>query len=131
MGEKSDEATASWSEKPESRAKILTLVVLSIGGVQGTMPTGETGPLRLLRLLRLSRLVRLLREMPELLTLINGMRVAARAVSSALLLVILLNYVFAIVLLMFLADIPEVTEARRSKAIDSILGDPDCTKGGI
>ncbi|CAJ1401227.1 unnamed protein product [Effrenium voratum] len=86
---------------------ILTLVVLSIGGVQGTMPTG---PLRLLRLLRLSRLVRLLREMPELLTLINGMRVAARAVSSALLLVILLNYVFAIVLLMFLADIPEVTD---------------------
>eukprot|EP00913_Durusdinium_trenchii_P012224 g11479.t1 len=36
----------------------------------------------------------------DITTLINGMRVAARAVSSALLLVILLNYVFAIVLLM-------------------------------
>lgn len=86
---------------------VLTLVVLFIGGIGGGMPTG---PLRLLRLLRLSRLVRLLREMPELLTLINGMRVAARAVSSALLLICLLNYVFGIVLLMFLGNIVEISD---------------------
>ena len=86
---------------------VLTLIVLFIGGVSGGMPTG---PLRLLRLLRLSRLVRLLREMPELLTLINGMRVAARAVSSALLLICMLNYVFGIVLLMFLGPVTEVEE---------------------
>ena len=69
---------------------MLTLIIAVVGGLSGGMPTG---PLRLLRLLRLSRLVRLLREMPELLTLINGMKVAARAVSSALLLIVLLNYV--------------------------------------
>lgn len=86
---------------------VLTLVVLFIGGVGGGMPTG---PLRLLRLLRLSRLVRLLREMPELLTLINGMRVAARAVSSALLLICMLNYVFGIVLLMFMGNIEEISD---------------------
>lgn len=66
-----------------------------------------TGPLRLLRLLRLSRLVRLIRSAPELLTLINGMRVASRAVSSALLLIGLITYVFAIVLLMFLKPVAE------------------------
>lgn len=70
--------------------QVLTLFIAVVGGLSGGMPTG---PLRLLRLLRLSRLVRLLREMPELLTLINGMKVAARAVSSALLLIVLLNYV--------------------------------------
>ncbi|CAE7256265.1 para, partial [Symbiodinium pilosum] len=84
-----------------------TWVLTILFAAMGTGLNVPTGSLRLLRLLRLSRLVRLLRSAPELLTLINGMRVASRAVSSALLLIILLNYVFAIVLLLFLADIED------------------------
>mmetsp|Transcript_44582 Transcript_44582/g.100194 ORF Transcript_44582/g.100194 Transcript_44582/m.100194 type:complete len:272 (+) Transcript_44582:2-817(+) len=56
----------------------------------------KTGPLRLLRLLRLARMTRLMRSMPELLTMVKGMRVASRAVSSALLMLCLLTYTFAI-----------------------------------
>lgn len=85
---------------------VLTLVLASLGGGNGvTLPTG---PLRLLRLLRLSRLVRLLRALPELLTLVNGMRVAMRSVSSSLILVVLINYVFAIVMYMFLGEAQEL-----------------------
>ncbi|CAE7839118.1 para [Symbiodinium necroappetens] len=82
---------------------VLTIII-AVMGASTSMPTG---PLRLLRLLRLSRLVRLIRSAPELLTLINGMRVASRAVSSALLLIGLITYVFAIVLLMFLKPVAE------------------------
>eukprot|EP00928_Gymnodinium_smaydae_P072672 TRINITY_DN5599_c0_g2_i1.p1 TRINITY_DN5599_c0_g2~~TRINITY_DN5599_c0_g2_i1.p1 ORF type:complete len:714 (+),score=93.34 TRINITY_DN5599_c0_g2_i1:72-2213(+) len=69
-----------------------------------------TGPLRLMRLLRLSRLVRLMRSLPELVIICKGMLVAFRAVSSSLLMVTLLIYVFAIVLHMLLKDDPEASE---------------------
>eukprot|EP00439_Symbiodinium_sp_Y106_P063379 s1557_g9.t2 len=82
---------------------ILSIVLLIVQSAEGGGVA--TGPLRLLRLLRLSRLVRLLRSLPELLTLVNGMRAAARAVISALMLIIGLNYVFAIIINMFLRDI--------------------------
>ncbi|CAE7191499.1 CACNA1H [Symbiodinium sp. KB8] len=82
---------------------ILSIVLLIVQSADGGGVA--TGPLRLLRLLRLSRLVRLLRSLPELLTLVNGMRAAARAVISALMLIIGLNYVFAIIINMFLRDI--------------------------
>ncbi|CAE7422041.1 CACNA1H [Symbiodinium sp. CCMP2456] len=82
---------------------ILSIVLLLVQSADGGGVA--TGPLRLLRLLRLSRLVRLLRSLPELLTLVNGMRAAARAVISALMLIIGLNYVFAIIINMFLRDI--------------------------
>ncbi|CAJ1422069.1 unnamed protein product [Effrenium voratum] len=45
--------------------------------------------------------------MCELLTLVNGMRAASRAVTSALMLVIGLNYVFAIVINMFLSEVAD------------------------
>ncbi|CAE7248243.1 CACNA1H, partial [Symbiodinium pilosum] len=41
----------------------------------------------------------------ELLTLVNGMRAASRAVTSALMLIIGLNYVFAIIINMFLSEV--------------------------
>jgi voltage-gated sodium channel len=62
-----------------------------------------TAPLRLLRLLRLSRLVRLLRSLPDLIVIVKGMFAAMRAVSSSLLMILILIYVFAIVMHMFLA----------------------------
>jgi len=63
-------------------------------------------------LLRLSRLVRLLKSMPDLLTLVNGIRAAMRAVCSSLVLIIGINYIFAIVLNMFLKDIQDVEEVQ-------------------
>jgi hypothetical protein len=53
---------------------------------------------RLFRLLRLARISRLMRSMPELVTMLKGMMVATRAVGSAILMLVLLVYVFAIVL---------------------------------
>eukprot|EP00930_Biecheleria_cincta_P025060 TRINITY_DN1787_c0_g1_i2.p1 TRINITY_DN1787_c0_g1~~TRINITY_DN1787_c0_g1_i2.p1 ORF type:complete len:689 (-),score=156.56 TRINITY_DN1787_c0_g1_i2:135-2180(-) len=86
---------------------VLTLSLMIGGSGSSNGPNLPTGPLRLLRLLRLSRLVRLLRAMPELLTLINGIKAASRAVCSSLLLIILMNYVFSIVLLMFLGEVTD------------------------
>jgi len=97
---------------------LLTVGLMIAGSADGSgLPTG---PLRLLRLLRLSRLVRLLRSLPELLTLVNGMRAASRAVTSALMLIIGLNYVFAIVINMFLRDV--TTESQNIEAKFSTLG---------
>jgi len=67
-----------------------------------------TGPMRLMRLLRVSRMSRLFKYMPELQTMIKGMFVATRAVSSALLLLVIMMYVFAIVLVLGLGDAPEL-----------------------
>jgi len=63
-----------------------------------------TGFLRLLRLLRLSRLVRLLRSVPELVTIVKGMKVAIRAVTSTFVMIVVLIYVFAILLMLLLRD---------------------------
>lgn len=95
---------------------LLSIILLIVGGDGGSLPTG---PLRLLRLLRLSRLVRILRSLPELLTLVNGMRAASRAVTSALMLIIGLNYVFAIIINMFLK---EVTDSENIEAKFKTLG---------
>lgn len=85
---------------------IITSTLLLLGSGSAESPSLPTGPLRLLRLLRLTRLFRLLRAFPELLVLINGMRCASRAVMGSLMVVFMLNYVFAILLNMFLADVP-------------------------
>jgi len=91
---------------------ILTLFLAAfLGPSEGvSLPTG---PLRLLRLLRLSRLVRLLRALPELLTLVNGMRAATRAVTSSLILIVGINYVFSIIMNMFLGEVEEPSQVAR------------------
>lgn len=90
---------------------ILTLFLAAFGTSDGvSLPTG---PLRLLRLLRLSRLVRLLRALPELLTLVNGMRAATRAVTSSLILIVGINYVFSIIMNMFLGEVAEPSQVAR------------------
>eukprot|EP00931_Biecheleriopsis_adriatica_P087535 TRINITY_DN6199_c0_g6_i1.p1 TRINITY_DN6199_c0_g6~~TRINITY_DN6199_c0_g6_i1.p1 ORF type:complete len:669 (+),score=119.06 TRINITY_DN6199_c0_g6_i1:3-2009(+) len=85
---------------------VMTAVLLLMAESGGQeSPSLPTGPLRLLRLLRLSRLVRLLRSLPELITLINGMKASSRGVMCALGLILIINYVFAIILNMFLRGV--------------------------
>jgi hypothetical protein len=62
-----------------------------------------TGLIKMLRLLRLARMVRLMRSLPELMAMIKGVKVASRAVGSALMMLVLLVYVFAIILLVVLS----------------------------
>merc|ERR1719313_1380188 len=71
------------------------LPALATGG-GGGMPL-DLSVLRLLRLLRLTRMVRLMRSVPELLTLIKGIVAATRSVGSAMMLLIIFTYVFAII----------------------------------
>mmetsp|Transcript_113929 Transcript_113929/g.317242 ORF Transcript_113929/g.317242 Transcript_113929/m.317242 type:complete len:648 (-) Transcript_113929:112-2055(-) len=86
---------------------LMPLIFILSGAEGGSLPTG---PLRLLRLLRLTRMARLMRALPELLTMVKGMKVASRAVSSSLLMILLLVYVFAIVMHMLLKDEESVHE---------------------
>jgi Ca2+-binding EF-hand superfamily protein len=88
------------------------------------------GPLRLLRLLRLSRIVRLLRSFPELATMVKAIAAALRAVISSFILVVVLIYVFAIVMKIFLGDDQPTNEYFSTLArcawtltIDGIMGD--------
>jgi len=74
-----------------------------------------TGPLRLMRLLRLTRLARLMRSLPELVTMLKGMKFAARAVSSSVLLVTFFIYVFSIILHMLVRH--EETVAHEFKTL--------------
>jgi len=80
---------------------VMLILFAIIGGTSGSV---SIGPLRLLRLLRLARMTRLMRAMPELMTMVKGMRVASRAVTSSLLMLLLLVYVYAIALLSFLRE---------------------------
>lgn len=68
------------------------------GGGELDLPTSV---LRLFRLARLSRLVRMLRSLPELMILIKGMVSALRPALSALSLLFIITYVFAIAFVNF------------------------------
>eukprot|EP00747_Dinoflagellata_sp_TGD_P181178 gnl/TRDRNA2_/TRDRNA2_34806_c0_seq1.p1 gnl/TRDRNA2_/TRDRNA2_34806_c0~~gnl/TRDRNA2_/TRDRNA2_34806_c0_seq1.p1 ORF type:complete len:791 (-),score=118.59 gnl/TRDRNA2_/TRDRNA2_34806_c0_seq1:91-2463(-) len=59
---------------------------------------------KVMRLLRLPRLARLAREMPELVAMIKGIRRASKAVSSALILLAVLIYAFAILMFLNIKD---------------------------
>merc|ERR1719393_558322 len=72
-------------------------MIKQYGGGGGGGGTGNLSILRLLRLLRLTRMARLMRSVPELLTLIKGIVAATRSVGSALTLLIIFTYVFAII----------------------------------
>lgn len=73
----------------------------------------EMGILRLLRLLRLSRVFRMV---PELGMMVQSMVAAARSVSSTMVLLVMLMYVYAIILTQWLKG----SEERREKVIDEI-----------
>lgn len=74
--------------------------------------------LRMLRLLRLTRMVRLMRSVPELMTLMKGMAIASRSVSSILLLLLIFMYIFAIIFKSQLVD----TKVPKLKALFSGIG---------
>jgi len=69
------------------------------GGV--TIPTQ---PLRMLRLFKLTRMARLMKAFPELVTMIKGLIRSLRAVSSSMILIGLLVYVWAIMLHMLMKE---------------------------
>jgi len=77
-------------------------VPLATGGSSDAM--SDFAMLRMLRLLRLTRMVRLMRSVPELVTLVRGMRIALRSVSSILMLVLIFMYIFAIIFKSQLAE---------------------------
>eukprot|EP00427_Karlodinium_veneficum_P004033 CAMPEP_0169154616 /NCGR_PEP_ID=MMETSP1015-20121227/52837_1 /TAXON_ID=342587 /ORGANISM="Karlodinium micrum, Strain CCMP2283" /LENGTH=632 /DNA_ID=CAMNT_0009224879 /DNA_START=55 /DNA_END=1948 /DNA_ORIENTATION=- len=85
---------------------VMTFIMLATG-VGGSGGMGNASILRLARLLRLSRMARmarLLRAMPELMILIKGMVAAMRSVFFTMLLLALLDYVFAILFTQLTAE---------------------------
>jgi len=75
-----------------------TLYIMG-GGVQ--IPTQ---PLRMLRLFKLTRMARLMKALPELVTQIKGLFRSLRAISSSMILVGLMVYVWAIMMHMLLKE---------------------------
>merc|ERR1711998_580691 len=74
---------------------------LSIIGGEVTIPTQ---PLRMLRLFKLTRMARLMKAFPELVTMIKGLLRSLRAISSSMILVGLMVYVWAIMMHMLMKD---------------------------
>merc|ERR1719454_2798845 len=66
----------------------------------------STQPLRLLRLLKILRMARLMRAFPELITMVKGMARAARAISSSMILIFLITYVWSMVMHMLFSSEP-------------------------
>merc|ERR1712066_780214 len=75
------------------------------GGV--TIPTQ---PLRMLRLFKLTRMARLMKAFPELVTMIKGLLRSLRAISSSMILIGLMVYVWAIMIHMLMKDEHEFNE---------------------
>lgn len=78
----------------------MPLVFAGSGGGAG----GIASMAKMLRLLRLARMARILRAFPELVAMIKGVKVAGRAVGSALLMLLMLVYVFAIIMFTLLKN---------------------------
>jgi len=76
-----------------------------------------SGLIKLVRLLRLARMARLMRAFPELLAMIKGVKVASRAVGSALVMLIGLIYVFAIIMFTLLKDVTDEQVSSRFRRL--------------
>jgi len=66
--------------------------------------------MKLLRLLRLARIVRIMRAFPEIMTMIKGMIVATKPVSTSMAMLVGIIYVFGITMHMLVNGDPEVFE---------------------
>eukprot|EP00747_Dinoflagellata_sp_TGD_P038266 gnl/TRDRNA2_/TRDRNA2_139564_c0_seq2.p1 gnl/TRDRNA2_/TRDRNA2_139564_c0~~gnl/TRDRNA2_/TRDRNA2_139564_c0_seq2.p1 ORF type:complete len:301 (+),score=62.12 gnl/TRDRNA2_/TRDRNA2_139564_c0_seq2:52-903(+) len=71
---------------------------------------------KLLRLLRLARMARLMRALPELVAMIKGVKVASRAVGSALLMLVMMIYLFSIIMFSLLQDTKVTCESHNPDA---------------
>jgi len=69
-----------------------------------------TQPLRMLRLFKLTRMARLMKALPELVTQIKGLMRSLRAISSSMILVGLMVYVWAIMMHMLMKEEHEYNE---------------------
>merc|ERR1740133_961240 len=63
-----------------------------------------TQPLRMLRLFKLTRMARLMQAFPELVTMIKGLVRSLRAITSSMILIGLMVYVWAIMMHMLMKD---------------------------
>jgi len=80
-----------------------------------------TGGAKMLRLLRLARMARVMRAFPDLMAMIKGVGVASRAVGSALLMLILLVYVFSIMMFTLLKDEKNVQIEERFNRLGLVM----------
>merc|ERR1719439_116120 len=87
----------------------LLMVVLKLmdGDSQVKIPVQ---PLRMLRLFKLTRMARLMKAFPELVTMIKGLVRSLRAISSSMILIGLMVYVWAIMMHMLLKDEKEFND---------------------
>jgi len=69
-----------------------------------------TQPLRMLRLFKLTRMARLMKAFPELVTMIKGLVRSLRAISSSMILIGLMVYVWAIMMHMLMKDEDEFND---------------------
>eukprot|EP00927_Polykrikos_kofoidii_P001665 TRINITY_DN10635_c0_g7_i1.p1 TRINITY_DN10635_c0_g7~~TRINITY_DN10635_c0_g7_i1.p1 ORF type:complete len:721 (-),score=155.81 TRINITY_DN10635_c0_g7_i1:205-2367(-) len=90
------------------------IMATNVWGSSSCCKNDASGLVKLLRLLRLARVARLMRAFPELVAMIKGVKEASRAVGSALMMVLLLIYIFAIIMHMsmqeFIGDDPLLAE---------------------
>jgi len=89
---------------------VLPLVLIAVdSSASGRNALGDASLLkgfRMLRLMRMARVIRLLNALPELMVLIKGMRVAFRAVSCTVLLLLMIIYIFAVAFRQLTDDTP-------------------------
>merc|ERR1719482_640989 len=80
---------------------IMLALKLYSGAVDVSIPVQ---PLRMLRLFKLTRMARLMKAFPELVTMIKGLVRSLRAISSSMILVGLMVYVWAIMMHMLMKE---------------------------
>merc|ERR1719486_815105 len=88
---------------------MITLKLLQGSGSDSNI-TIPTQPLRMLRLFKLTRMARLMKAFPELVTMIKGLVRSLRAISSSMILIGLMVYVWAIMMHMLLKEEKEFNE---------------------
>jgi hypothetical protein len=81
-----------------------TWVLMPILYMLGGGVTIPTQPLRMLRLFKLTRMARLMKALPELVTQIKGLMRSLRAISSSMILVGLMVYVWSILMHMLMKE---------------------------
>merc|ERR1719424_2248841 len=102
-----------------------TWVLMPILKMLGGSVQIPTQPLRMLRLFKLTRMARLMKAFPELVIMIKGLVRSLRAISSSMILIGLMVYVWAIMMHMLMK---EETELNDQLWKESMLGFNTITK---
>lgn len=79
----------------ETWIEVALFLIYGIGG-HGGRAAAILRVFRMLRLTRVARLARIIRLMPELMILVKGMVIATRSVGAAMLLLLVIIYIFAV-----------------------------------